>query len=131
MRAFGFALTLVCLGVAEAVTPVQKAVQMLEGMLTKAKAAKHEENVQFAGFSEFCKNVQATKKTNIEDGEAQMDLLSADIEKANSEVERLGKEIGGHEADITGWATDKEVATKVRDTERHVLGDTQGLPGVY
>jgi len=121
---FGAVLLLACLAVAESVTPVQKAVQMLEGMLKKAKADKHEENVQFAGFSEFCKNVQASKAKNIEEEKAQMDLLNADIEKANSEVERLGKEVAGHENDITGWDTDKKDATKVRDAERGTYLET-------
>merc|ERR1740117_2237096 len=116
----GYALAFASLGFAASVTvtPVQKAVQMLDGMLTKTKAAKHEENVQFAGFSEFCKNTQVSKAKDVEDGEAQMELLSADIEKANSEVKRLGKEVGGHENDITGWGVDTEAARQVRDTER-------------
>jgi len=120
----GVALTVTCIALATSVTPVQKAVQMLEGMLVKAKKAKHEENVQFAGFSEFCKNTQASKQKAIEEAKSQMDLLNADIEKANSEVERLGKEIGGHENDITGWATDKKDATNVRDTERGTYLET-------
>jgi len=120
----GCALTLTCLCVATSVTPVQKAVQMLEGMIKKAEADKHEENVQFAGFSEFCKNTQASKAKSIEEAKEQMELLNADIEKANSDVERLGKEIAGHENDITGWATDKEDATKVRDGERGTYLET-------
>jgi chromosome segregation ATPase len=118
------ALTLTCVGLAGSVTPVQKAVQMLEGMLVKAKAAKHEENVQFAGFSEFCKNTQASKAVDIKEAESQMDLLNADIEKANSEVKRLKKEIGGHENDRTGWANDKADSTAVRDTERGTYLET-------
>lgn len=118
------ALTLTCVGLAGSVTPVQKAVQMLEGMLVKAKAAKHEENVQFAGFSEFCKNVQASKAVDIKEAESQMDLLNADIEKANSEVKRLKKEIGGHESDRTGWTNDKADSTAVRDTERGTYLET-------
>jgi len=118
------ALTLTCVGLAGSVTPVQKAVQMLEGMLVKAKAAKHEENVQFAGFSEFCKNTQASKAVDIKEAESQMDLLNADIEKANSEVKRLKKEIGGHESDRTGWTNDKADSTAVRDTERGTYLET-------
>jgi len=118
------ALTLTCVGLAGSVTPVQKAVQMLEGMLVQAKAAKHEENVQFAGFSEFCKNTQASKAVDIKEAESQMDLLNADIEKANSEVKRLKKEIGGHESDRTGWTNDKADSTAVRDTERGTYLET-------
>jgi hypothetical protein len=97
---------------------------MLEDMTATAKAAKHEENVQYAGFSEFCKNVKVSKATDIEEAEGQMELLSADIEKANSEVERLGGEISGHENDIAGWNTDGKDATKVRDAERATYLET-------
>jgi len=114
----GLALTLASFGLVGCVTPVQKAVQMLEGMLATTKKAKHEENVQFAGFSEFCKNTQASKAVDIEEETSQMSVLSAGIEKANSEVKRLGKEVGGHETEITGWGVDKDAATKVRDSER-------------
>lgn len=121
----GFALTTYYLASAASVTPVQQAINLLEDMTAKAKAAKHEENVQFAGFSEFCKNVQAQKAKDIEAAKSEIELLNADIEKANSEVERLAEEIKGHEKDIAGWATDQEDATKVRHTERDTFLVTQ------
>jgi hypothetical protein len=104
--------------IALAVTPVQKAVQMLEGMLEKAKSAKHEENVQFAGFKQFCGDVTVQKQDAIKEADGQIELLKADVEKANSEAERLGDEVVGHEKEITGWEKDGKDATKVREKER-------------
>jgi hypothetical protein len=104
--------------IALAVTPVQKAVQMLEGMLEKAKSAKHEENVQFAGFKQFCGDVTIQKQDAIKEADGQIELLKADVEKANSEAERLGDEVVGHEKEITGWEKDGKDATKVREKER-------------
>jgi hypothetical protein len=101
-----------------AITPIQQVVKLLEGMVTTSKAAKHEENVQFAGFKQFCDTVTVQKEKDIKESDGMIELLKADIEKANSEATRLGKEIGGHETDITGWDKDKKDSTKVRDTER-------------
>jgi|Transcript_100316 DNA repair exonuclease SbcCD ATPase subunit len=117
-----FALTFVGLAEASlgsvAVTPVQKAVQLLDDMLVKAEAGKHEENVQFAGFKQFCDDVTVQKQKDISDADGQIDLLKADIEKADSEAERLGTEIRGHHTDIDGWNKDKTDATTVRESER-------------
>jgi chromosome segregation ATPase len=101
-----------------AVTPVQKAVQLLDDMIAKAKEGKHEENVQFAGFKEFCDTVTVQKQKDITDADGQMELLKADIEKADSEAERLSTEIGAHHNDIDGWNKDKTDATTVYDSER-------------
>merc|ERR1719453_1821535 len=86
-------------------------------MIVKAKAAKHQENVQFAGFKQFCDDVTVSKTKDIKDADGQIELLKADVEKAKSEVERLGKEVGGHQKDITGWEKDAKDATKVRTSE--------------
>jgi hypothetical protein len=36
------------------VTPVQKVLQLMEGMLAKGKQEKHDEQVQFAAYKQFC-----------------------------------------------------------------------------
>ena len=36
-------------------TPVQKVVQLMEGMLAKGKAQKHDEQVQFAAYKQESK----------------------------------------------------------------------------
>merc|ERR1719160_1704486 len=43
------------------VTPVQKVVTLLHGMVEKGKKEKQEEEVQFAEYKEFCEN---TKKND-------------------------------------------------------------------
>ncbi len=45
-----------------AVTPVQKVIEMMNGMLEKGKKEKHEEQVQFAAYKQFC-DVTTVEKT--------------------------------------------------------------------
>ena len=46
-------LALLCLpALAVEVTPVQKVVQLMEGMLEKGKKEKHDEQVQFAAYKQ-------------------------------------------------------------------------------
>ena len=44
------------------VTPVQKVVQLLQGMLEKGKNEKHAEQVQFASYKQFCDDTAVEKK---------------------------------------------------------------------
>jgi len=47
------------------VTPVQKVIESLSGMLEKGKAEKHYEQVQFAAFKQFCDDTTVEKKRAI------------------------------------------------------------------
>ena len=47
------------------VTPVQKVIELLSGMLEKGKAEKHSEQVQFAAFKQFCDDTTVEKKRAI------------------------------------------------------------------
>merc|ERR1719446_1804370 len=52
-------------GSAADVTPLQKVVQMLDGVLAKGKKEKHEEEVEFAKFHEWCDNVPLTRRAAL------------------------------------------------------------------
>eukprot|EP00929_Paragymnodinium_shiwhaense_P076040 TRINITY_DN38_c3_g1_i1.p2 TRINITY_DN38_c3_g1~~TRINITY_DN38_c3_g1_i1.p2 ORF type:complete len:691 (+),score=321.67 TRINITY_DN38_c3_g1_i1:110-2182(+) len=99
------------------VTPVQKALEMLQGLITKAGDAKHQEEVQYAGFKQFCDMVTVEKQNAIEKADGEIETLQADILNYDSEVERLNGEITGHKGDIVGWSGDSDAASKVRATE--------------
>jgi len=100
------------------VTPVQKVIQLLTGMLEKGKNEKHEEQVQFAAFKQFCDDTTAEKKTAIAEAEETIEILKADIQKYAADAEQLAKEIAEHEADIAVWTGDIKAATKVRGIEK-------------
>merc|ERR1719271_553051 len=103
---------------ASKVTPVQKVVQLLEGMAAKGKSEKHEEQVQFAAYKQFCDDTTTEKKRAISEAEEHIEVLKADIQKYTADAAQLAKEIAGHEEDIATWTGDSKAATKVREIEK-------------
>jgi tetratricopeptide (TPR) repeat protein len=113
MRAFAlFAVVL-----ANEVTPVQKVIQLLQGMAEKGKKEKHEEQVQFAAFKQFCDDTTSEKQTAITEATSLMDQLSANIAKNEADAETLAREITQLDTDISVFAGDKKAATEVREIE--------------
>merc|ERR1719215_1154081 len=100
------------------VTPVQKVLQLLEGMLAKGKKEKHDEQVQFAAYKQFCDDTSVEKKRAIEEANEKIDMLKADIEKYTATAAKLTKEIAEHDEDISTWNGDQKAATKVREIEK-------------
>jgi len=122
-RMMPLAAVLLLLGGVEAklqaeVTPVQKVVELMNGMLAKGKSEKHDEQVQFAAYKQFCDDTTVEKKRAISEASEQIDVLKADIEKYLADVAKLTKQISGHDADIAAWTGDKKAATKVRHLEK-------------
>merc|ERR1711920_1200028 len=107
-----------CSATASEVTPVQKVIQLLQGMLNKGKAAKHDEQVQFAAYKQFCDDTTVEKQRAIKEANERIDILKADIEKYISDIAILTKEIAGHDEDIAVWNGDIKAATKVRQLEK-------------
>jgi len=103
---------------ASEVTPVQKVIELLEGMLTKGKNEKHDEQVQFAAYKQFCDDTTVEKKRLIKEANEKIDILKADIEKYTATAARLTKEIAVHDDDISAWTGDMKAATKVREMEK-------------
>lgn len=101
-----------------AVTPLQKVVQMLQGMIEAGKDEKHEEQLQYAVFERFCIDTSAEKDRSIKQADSQLELLRAEIQKHGTEAERLAVEIRGHEGKTTSLENDTEAAAAVRAAER-------------
>jgi len=100
-----------------AVTPVQKVIQLLNGMVEKGKAEKHEEQVQFAAYKQFCDDTTVEKQRAIKEANEMIEMLQADIEKYEADAARLAREIAKHDEDISTWEGDFKAATKVREIE--------------
>merc|ERR1719321_121118 len=79
---------------------------------------KHEEQVQYAAFKQFCTDTIAEKTADIKEANDLIAVLKADIEKYAADAERLALEIKEHEELIAANTADVKAATKVRDTER-------------
>merc|ERR1719395_374817 len=86
-------VALVATASATDVTPVQKVIQLLDGMLAKGKSEKHDEQVQFATYKQFCDDTTVEKTRAIKEGEESMEMLKADIQKHGADATQLAKEI--------------------------------------
>merc|ERR1719218_328803 len=102
---------------AASVTPVQKVIHLLNGMVEKGKKEKHEEQVQFAAYKQFCDDTTVEKQRAIKEANEMIEMLQADIEKYEADAARLAKEIAKHDEDISTWEGDFKAATKVREIE--------------
>jgi len=107
-----------CLSSADEVTPVQKVIELLEGMMQKGKTEKHDEQVQFAAYKQFCDDTTVEKTRLIKEANEKIDILKADIEKYTATAARMTKEIAVHDDDISAWSGDMKAATKVREMEK-------------
>merc|ERR1719473_46147 len=99
------------------VTPVQKVIQLLNGMLEKGKKEKHDEQVQFAAYKQFCDDTTVEKQRAIKEAEEKIEMLKADIQKYEADAAALAKEIAAHDEDISVWQGDIKAGTKVREIE--------------
>merc|ERR1719223_1771184 len=77
--------------------------------MEKGKKEKHDEQVQFAAFKQFCDDTTAEKQINI---------LNADIQQFATDAEVLEKKVGELRADVATWEGDIKAATKVREIEK-------------
>merc|ERR1719161_2967930 len=100
------------------VTPVQKVIQLLEGMLEKGKKEKHGEQVQFAAYKQFCDDTTVEKTRAIKEAEETIAILKADIQKYTADAAQLTKEIAELDEDISIWNGDIKAATNVREIEK-------------
>merc|ERR1719183_1817177 len=99
------------------VTPLEKVVQMLDGVLAKGKKEKHEEEVEFAKFHEWCDQVRAEKTKSIKELKDEILQLSADIDAGKADAETLAEEIAELESEIAKLTADLKAATAVRAKE--------------
>jgi|Transcript_87664 hypothetical protein len=111
------AALLTCTAHAGQVTPIQKVLQMMEDLLSKGKAMKHEEEVEFAKYHEWCENTLAEATKSIKEGAAEIEKLTADIAKAESDAEVLGEEVAALQQEVAAHEADAKSATAVRNKE--------------
>merc|ERR1719272_2595717 len=102
---------------AEKVTPVQKVIELMNNMVEKGNKEKQDEQVQFAAFKTFCDNTVGAKQAAIAQATEEIDLLTAEIEKSESEAEEAAKAVSSLDADISTWEGDTVAAVKVRQIE--------------
>jgi hypothetical protein len=102
---------------ANEVTPIQKVIEMMNGMLAKGKEEKHKEEVEFNTFKVWCDNTRSETEKAIQDAADKIVQLNADIDKANADAENLAGEIKVLEADVATAEDELAAATKIREKE--------------
>jgi cell division septum initiation protein DivIVA len=85
---------------------------------SRGKKEKHEEQVQFAAYKQFCDDTSVEKQRAIKEANLKIDKLRADIQKFEADAARLGREIKKHDEDIATFEGDKAASTKVRQIEK-------------
>eukprot|EP00933_Yihiella_yeosuensis_P026537 TRINITY_DN2060_c0_g2_i1.p1 TRINITY_DN2060_c0_g2~~TRINITY_DN2060_c0_g2_i1.p1 ORF type:complete len:679 (-),score=220.13 TRINITY_DN2060_c0_g2_i1:157-2193(-) len=107
------------------VTPVQKVLKLMEEMTAKGKAEMKEEKEQYTKYKQFCDDTLREKKRAIVEATDNIELLSADIEKAESTIDDLAYEIGQAKAVLETATKEKDEATKVRKEEKKIFDVTE------
>mmetsp|Transcript_112694 Transcript_112694/g.224167 ORF Transcript_112694/g.224167 Transcript_112694/m.224167 type:complete len:688 (+) Transcript_112694:53-2116(+) len=116
----GWPLAFIAVNVAicEAVTPINKVLEMMNEMKTKGIADKKAEEVQFAKFTQWCADTSAEKAKAIEASALEIERLGSFIEKTEVEITDLSERVVELKEDIGRWVVDEKSATDVRKKEK-------------
>jgi len=99
------------------VTPIQKVITMLNEMLVVGKKEKHDEEVQYSAYKQFCSYTQVAKDTSITEAQAKIGLLTGTIANLEDSTEVLQHDIKKLEGDIATKQGDVKAATRVRQIQ--------------
>merc|ERR1719473_2090441 len=86
-------------------------------MVEKGKKEKHEEQVQFATYKQWCDDTTVEKQRAIKEAGEKIEILQADIQQYEADAKRLAGEIAKKDEDVSTWEGDLKAATKVREVE--------------
>jgi len=111
-------LLLAAVALGAEISPVVKVVNMLESMHEQGKKNKHEEEVLFATYSQWCSDTELEKSTAVKDGKARAELLDADILKYTSDYNESVGRVQELDVEIAAKEQDMIASKKVRETER-------------
>lgn len=96
---------------------MHKVIELLTAFQEKAKKGKHEEEIEFAAFQQFCRGATTSKTAAIKTAGQQIVSLKANIKMASAQGSSIEKSIAQLDEDTTVWSADIKAATKVRDIE--------------
>jgi len=99
------------------VSPVQKVIQLLNGMQDKGKEEMATEQTQHDEFVAFCEQTLVDKHRLIVEAQEQIAKSTAASEKYDSSISRLTTEIQNHQKDIDSATKEKEDAVELRKQE--------------
>jgi len=103
---------------ASRVTPIQKVITLLNGLLTDSQKAKTTEAVAFGKFDQWCKDQDGSKKGEIKADETKIEKENAKLEKAVALIKETDNRIKELEQDVGRWTKDQKSASDVRQQEK-------------
>jgi len=96
---------------------LEKITEMMNGMLSKGKSEKHNEEVEFTKFKVWCDNTQSETHASIKQAADDIIQLTASIDKNNADAEQLTAEVADLEALVATNEEELAAATKIRNKE--------------
>lgn len=100
------------------VSPIQKVITLMNGMVAKGKESKHQEEVEFNTFKVWCGQTRDETSKAIKDAADSIVMLNADIDKANADAENLKGEVKELEAATATAEDELAAATAIRKKEK-------------
>lgn len=102
---------------ASEVSPVQKVIQLMQNMASQGEKEMQDEKVQFATYSQWCTMTQDKKTQLVADAADAIESMQADVDKVTANIERLASEISGHQKEIEALSLEQDNITQVRSAE--------------
>jgi len=106
---------------ASSVTPVQKVIQLMDGMLAKGKADKAEEGVIYKEYSDWVHDQARDTSMEIKDLKAKIEKLSAIRDKADADADAFTTELASLNKALAGFESELAAATKLRGEEKEAF----------
>jgi len=101
----------------QSVTPTQKVITLLQGMIEKGKQEKHQEEVAYADLKVFCDDHITQAKRTIKQEDDRVLKLTADANKLNADASAMAKRIRSDESVKSSAEQDVQASTKIRAQE--------------
>mmetsp|Transcript_95246 Transcript_95246/g.183665 ORF Transcript_95246/g.183665 Transcript_95246/m.183665 type:complete len:672 (+) Transcript_95246:67-2082(+) len=98
-------------------TPVHQVIQMLTEMKSKGKIAMEAEKKTMATYTEWVDDRITELGFEIKTANSDIEELSAFLEKTQATIDDLASKLGKLDTDIAQLESDKNAATKQRETE--------------
>jgi hypothetical protein len=100
------------------VTPIEKVITLLEDMHAKGVKELKDEQVAFSSFKQWCTDTSANKQKAIKEAADEIENLNSAIAKAEADAAQLGEEIAVLDSDISGFQSEMQAATEIREKEK-------------
>lgn len=91
---------------------------MLKGMQERGLKEKHEEQIQYAAYKQWCESEIDAKSGAVAEATEAADLLAADIGSLQTEADNLAAKIKELQSSVGKWTNDTEVAVYTRSSEK-------------